>query len=171
MAPAIVAIPYHFEGQALGASRLLDRPDRLVVNAEREQGETRVQFLEDITACGQWLGSEMVPRPGRDRKAAMDATRRARRPFDHGRTLDTCVYNKESLELLFKIAGADRCLFGTENPGAGTAIDPDTGAYLDDLRPVIESIDWLSTADKQKIFEQNALSLFSRVSVPAAAPS
>ena len=84
---------------------------------------------------------------------------------------DTCVYNKESLELLFKMTGADRCLFGTENPGTGTAIDPNTGTYLDDLRPVIESIDWLSTADKQKIFEQNARSLFSRLSVPAAAPS
>jgi 4-oxalmesaconate hydratase len=81
---------------------------------------------------------------------------------------DTGVYNKESLELLFKIVGTDRCLFGTENPGTGTAIDPDTGRTLDDLKPVIEDIDWLSQDDRERIFERNAREVFSRLNVPAA---
>jgi 4-oxalmesaconate hydratase len=84
---------------------------------------------------------------------------------------DTGVYNKESLELLFKIVGTDRCLFGTENPGTGTAIDPATGKYMDDLKPVIESIEWLSEDDKRKIFEQNARDIFPRLKVGAGQPA
>ena len=82
---------------------------------------------------------------------------------------DTCVYSKDSLELLFKVVGTDRCLFGTENPGTGTAIDPDTGKYLDDLRPVIESIEWLTGEDKERLFEKNAAAVFTRLNVPTVA--
>ena len=73
---------------------------------------------------------------------------------------DTCIYTKESLELLFRVAGPDRCLFGTERPGTGTAIDPQTGRYMDDLKPVIESIEWLSEKDRKMIFEENARKVF-----------
>lgn len=73
---------------------------------------------------------------------------------------DTCIYTKESLELLFKVAGPDRCLFGTERPGTGSVMDPQTGRYMDDLKPVIESIDWLREQDRKKIFEENARKLF-----------
>ena len=45
------------------------------------------------------------------------------------------LYNQEALELLFKIVGTDRCMFGTENPGTGTYKDPKTGKMLDDLKP------------------------------------
>ena len=40
---------------------------------------------------------------------------------------DTVLYSKDSLELLFKTVGVDRCLFGTERPGVGTVKDPRTG--------------------------------------------
>jgi 4-oxalmesaconate hydratase len=82
---------------------------------------------------------------------------------------DTVLYNKESLELLFRICGVDRCVFGTEKPGSGSAMDPETGRWLDDLKPVIESIDWLSQGDRSRIFEDNARSLYSRFAslVPA----
>jgi 4-oxalmesaconate hydratase len=66
---------------------------------------------------------------------------------------DAVLYNRESLSLLFELVGTDRCMFGTENPGSGTATDPDTGAQLDDLAPVINSIEWLSDQDKKNIFE------------------
>jgi len=82
---------------------------------------------------------------------------------------DTSIYSKESLELLFKVVGADRCVFGTENPGTGTAVDPDTDKLLDDLKPVIESIEWLSDHDKARIFEENAREVFSRLNVPVSA--
>lgn len=76
---------------------------------------------------------------------------------------DTVLYNKEALELLFKIVGPDRCLFGTERPGSGSALDPATGRSLDDLRPVIEEIGFLSTADKTAIFEGNARTFYARL--------
>jgi 4-oxalmesaconate hydratase len=81
---------------------------------------------------------------------------------------DTVLYNQESLELLFRIAGPDRCMFGTENPGVGSSKDPATGAWLDDLKPVIEGISWLTAEDREMIFERNVRTVFPRFAVPAA---
>jgi 4-oxalmesaconate hydratase len=74
---------------------------------------------------------------------------------------DTCNYSQESLELLFKVIGSDNVVFGTEKPGTGSARDPKTGRMMDDLKPVIENIDFLSEADRKKIFENNAKKLFN----------
>lgn len=78
---------------------------------------------------------------------------------------DTVLYAQEPIELLIKTVGVDNCLFGTDTPGSGSAINPRTGRPGDDLKPVIESIDWLSNADRQKIFEDNARKLFTRLNV------
>jgi predicted TIM-barrel fold metal-dependent hydrolase len=80
---------------------------------------------------------------------------------------DTVLYSSESLQLLIKTVGADRCLFGTERPGVGTVKDPRTGRWLDETRFLIEAFDWLSAADKKLIFEDNAKKLF-RLDVPQA---
>ena len=82
---------------------------------------------------------------------------------------DTVLYSKDSLELLFKTVGVDRCLFGTERPGVGTVLDPRTGRWLDETRYTIEAIDWLTDADKKMIFEDNAKKVFNlKVAQPAA---
>jgi OH-DDVA meta-cleavage compound hydrolase len=73
---------------------------------------------------------------------------------------DTVLYSKESLELLIKTVGVDRCLFGTERPGVGTVKDPRTGRWLDETRWLIEDFSWLSAAEKQMIFADNAKKLF-----------
>jgi 4-oxalmesaconate hydratase len=73
---------------------------------------------------------------------------------------DTVLYSEEALRLLIKTVGADRCLFGSECPGVGSTIDKATGRTLDDIRPHIESFDWLSREDKQAILEGNARKLF-----------
>ena len=75
---------------------------------------------------------------------------------------DTGLYNVESLELLFKLVGTDRCMFGTENPGTGTYRWPKTGKMLDDTKPLIESIDWLTDQDRKNIFEDVARKVFTR---------
>jgi predicted TIM-barrel fold metal-dependent hydrolase len=96
------------------------------------------------------------------------------RPFDEDlRRLwfDTVLYNPESLELLLRIVGTDRCLFGTETPGIGSALDPDTGRHLDDLRPVVEEIGWLTDEQRHAIFEGNARTVFNRLPAPVAAPA
>ena len=80
---------------------------------------------------------------------------------------DAALYNVESLELLFKIVGPDRCLFGTERPGAGSKKDPRSGQWYDDIKPKIESISWLSAEDKEKIFHKNAEKVFTRFKAAA----
>ncbi len=73
---------------------------------------------------------------------------------------DTCLYTKEALELLFKVIGPDNCLFGTESPGAGSSVNPKTGKAIDDLKSVIEGIEWLGDGDRKKIFEANPKKLY-----------
>src|SRR5579863_2736436 len=73
---------------------------------------------------------------------------------------DTVLYSKDSLELLFKTVGTDRCLFGTERPGVGTVKDPKSGKWLDETRHLIEAFGWLSAAEKKMIFEDNAKMIF-----------
>jgi OH-DDVA meta-cleavage compound hydrolase len=73
---------------------------------------------------------------------------------------DTCLYTSEALELLFKVMGPANCCFGTESPGAGSSVDPKSGRAMDDLKPIIEGFDWLSSNDKKNIFEMNARKLY-----------
>ena len=74
---------------------------------------------------------------------------------------DTSLYTQDALEMLFRWATPDRCMFGTERPGAGTAKDPVTGKWMDDTVPLIESIPSLSESDKRKIFSENAVKVFN----------
>ena len=72
---------------------------------------------------------------------------------------DGTLYTQEALELLIKVVGADRVLFGTETPGRGTF--QWEGRMLDDLRPAVENIDWLDDGQKKAIFEDNAKKVFN----------
>lgn len=72
---------------------------------------------------------------------------------------DGTLYTKEALELLIKVVGPERVLFGTETPGRGSFKYEER--MLDDLRPVVESIDWLSAAQKKMILEDNARRVFN----------
>ena len=78
---------------------------------------------------------------------------------------DTVLYNIESLELLFKVVGVDQCLFGSDKPANGSAKDPETGRSLNDIKPMIEAIPWLTAEDKAAIYEGNARSLYSRLTI------
>jgi 4-oxalmesaconate hydratase len=73
---------------------------------------------------------------------------------------DTDLHDKNALELLLKTVGSSCCLFGTERPGSGSAFDPETGRQFDDIKPNIESIEFLSELDRQSIFEGNARRVF-----------
>lgn len=78
---------------------------------------------------------------------------------------DTVLHYPPALKLLIKTVGPDRCLFGTERPGSGSVTNPDTGQQYDDIKPVIESMDFLSADDRSAIFESNAKSVFPRLKV------
>lgn len=73
---------------------------------------------------------------------------------------DTVLYTPAALRLLIETIGPEHCLFGTECPGVGSSINPDTGETMDDIAPYIERFDWLSAADKKSIFEDNVRRLF-----------
>lgn len=81
---------------------------------------------------------------------------------------DTCLHAKKSLELLIDLVGSANVLFGTENPGSGSAANPATGRSYDDIKPLIDAIDFLSEQDRRNIFEENARRLFPRARIPAA---
>ncbi len=68
---------------------------------------------------------------------------------------DTCAYDLIFLEAAIRQRGADRMLFGTEAPGSGRAVRPETGRTSDDLVPVIGGLGFLSEQDKKKIFHEN----------------
>jgi predicted TIM-barrel fold metal-dependent hydrolase len=76
---------------------------------------------------------------------------------------DTVVHAPASLAILLDVCGPDRCLFGTQRPGAASVADPRTGRAVDDLKPVIESLPGLDAAQRRAIFEDNARNVFPRL--------
>ena len=63
----------------------------------------------------------------------------------------------------------DNILFASEMLGAVKGIDPDTGRCFDDTKRYVDEIAWLGPADKQKLFEGNALRVYPRLAAPSAA--
>lgn len=76
---------------------------------------------------------------------------------------DSLVHHQDSLELLIRLVGPERVLFGTEVPGSGSPVNPDTGRSYDDLLPLIQSIAWLEDAERDCILSGNARALYSRL--------
>jgi predicted TIM-barrel fold metal-dependent hydrolase len=85
--------------------------------------------------------------------------------FSNNLFYDCCVYDVHYLEAGIKQRGIDQILFGTESPGSGGAVRPETGKPSDDLIPVIDSLGFLSAEDKMKIFQKNPLKVFTKVNI------
>jgi 4-oxalmesaconate hydratase len=75
---------------------------------------------------------------------------------------DTCVYHQPGIDLLVKLIPADNILFASEMLGAVKGDDPTTGHGYDDTKRYVDA-SALSAADKQKIFEGNALKVYPRL--------
>lgn len=69
---------------------------------------------------------------------------------------DTTALDIDFLTAAIKQRTPARMCFGTEAPGSGAAIRPETGRPSDDLLPVIDSFDFLTEAQKRAIFRDNA---------------
>jgi 4-oxalmesaconate hydratase len=82
---------------------------------------------------------------------------------------DTCVYHRPGIELLLKVIPADNILFGSEIFGAVKGIDPRTGYHYDDTKRYIDAIDFVSAAERDKIFHANAFKVYPRLAarIPA----
>ncbi len=83
---------------------------------------------------------------------------------------DTVIHAKDSIAMLSKLVGSERVVFGTENPGSGTALNPETGRAFDDIKFLIDGIEALSDADRANIYERNAKQLFPRLKAKGGAP-
>ena len=81
---------------------------------------------------------------------------------------DTVLFDQDALELMLKICGVDRCLFGSDRPANGSIVDPRTGRSLNDVKSLIEAIPWLDDQDRQAIFEGNARLLYPRLNPGAS---
>ncbi|HEY3956230.1 MAG TPA: amidohydrolase family protein [Streptosporangiaceae bacterium] len=73
---------------------------------------------------------------------------------------DTCIYSPEAVELLAKVVGPERMVLGTEFPGTGSAVDPQTGRLLDNMRAVIEECEVIDAGQRELVLEKNAMELF-----------
>jgi predicted TIM-barrel fold metal-dependent hydrolase len=73
---------------------------------------------------------------------------------------DTCAYDTLFLEAAIKQRGVSQTLFGTEAPGSGRAVRPETGKTSDDLVPVISGYEFLTEQDKIEIFHANPAKVF-----------
>jgi 4-oxalmesaconate hydratase len=76
---------------------------------------------------------------------------------------DTAIYSQDAVETLIKVVGVDNVLFASEMVGAVNTIDPATGRWFDDTKPYLDGIAWLTDADRQKLFEDNARRVYSRL--------
>ena len=85
--------------------------------------------------------------------------------FSNNLFYDCCVYDVHYLEAAIKQRGVDQILFGTESPGSGGAVRPETGKPSDDLIPVIDQLRFLTAEDKTKIFQKNPLKVFTKVKI------
>jgi predicted TIM-barrel fold metal-dependent hydrolase len=72
---------------------------------------------------------------------------------------DTNALDLNFLEAAIKQRGPANTCFGTEVPGSGAAVRPETGRPGDDLVPIIAGFDFLSEDDKKLIFNGNPLKL------------
>ena len=68
---------------------------------------------------------------------------------------DTCAHDLDYLEAVVKQRTPSRLVFGTEAPGSGGAIRPDTGRTVDDLVPVLGALACLSDDERVAIFNRN----------------
>jgi 4-oxalmesaconate hydratase len=76
---------------------------------------------------------------------------------------DTAIYSQDAVETLIKVVGVDNVLFASEMVGAVNTIDPATGRWFDDTKPYLDGIAWLTDADRQQLFEDNARRVYSRL--------
>ncbi|MBI5276153.1 MAG: amidohydrolase [Burkholderiales bacterium] len=83
---------------------------------------------------------------------------------------DTVIHSKDSIAMLVKLVGSDRVVFGTENPGSGTALNPETGRAFDDIKALVDEIEFLTPEDRANIYENNARRLFPRLKAKGGAP-
>jgi hypothetical protein len=76
---------------------------------------------------------------------------------------DTCAYEPLFLEAAIKQRGVPRMLFGTEAPGSGRHVNPETGLSGDNLVPILSGFDFLTEADRLYIMNTGPRTVFPQM--------
>jgi 4-oxalmesaconate hydratase len=76
---------------------------------------------------------------------------------------DTCVYHQPGVNILTEVVPVGNILFASEMVGAVRGIDPQTGHEFDDTKRYVDHAPRLSSEDRKKIFEANALRAYPRL--------
>jgi len=76
---------------------------------------------------------------------------------------DTCVYHQPGIDLLLKVIPSENVLFASETIGAVRAVDPKTGKNFDDTHEYIKATQVVGSAEKSKIYAENALGIYKRL--------
>ncbi|MFV2175485.1 amidohydrolase family protein [Actinomadura sp. LOL_016] len=87
-------------------------------------------------------------------------------PFDISLSrlhFDSLVHDAHGLDLLLKVIGPERVLFGTEIPGSGSPVNPETGRSYDDILSSLDTIEWLGADKRRQVVEGNARRLYTRL--------
>lgn len=72
------------------------------------------------------------------------------------------MYHQAGIDCLFKVIPVDNILFASAMVGPVRGIDPRTQHHFDDTRRYIDRIEWLSDADRAKVYEGNVKKVFPR---------
>ena len=91
----------------------------------------------------------------------------AQRDSSNNLFFDTCAYDPIFLEAAIKQKGVSQMLFGTEAPGSGRNVNPETGRTVDDLVPVIDGFGFLTAEDKRAILNTNVKRVFTHFEEPS----
>jgi 4-oxalmesaconate hydratase len=76
---------------------------------------------------------------------------------------DTCVYHQPGMETLFRSVPTKNIVFASEMIGAVKGIDPKTGHFFDDTKQYVDTMEFLTDADRQQLFEDNARRVYPRL--------
>jgi predicted TIM-barrel fold metal-dependent hydrolase len=91
------------------------------------------------------------------------AGHRGRRDLSNNLFFDTCAYDVDFLSTAIKQWGVDQMVFGTEAPGSGGTMNPETGKSSDHLVEVIDGLGFLTDDDKLRIINGNPAKVFPRL--------
>lgn len=79
----------------------------------------------------------------------------SQRDLSNNLFFDTCTYDIPYMECSIKQHGVSHLCFGTEAPGSGGAVRPETGLTSDNMIPILDGISFINDEDKKAIMNGN----------------
>ena len=166
--PALVHSAGCFNGRETYSEHFIAEESIAILSLLRSRVFTDFPDLKIIVAhgggsvpyqLGRWQAERLAPQLGGNAAEERFEVALKRLWFD------SVLHYPAALSLLLQTVGPDRVVFGTERPGSGSVVDPQTGREMDDLKLVLDEMPGLSDTDRQAVYEGNARKLFTRLKI------